>query len=90
MRTFGRHCCGGLSRRKTKPPQVAAGPGEGLELEMAAARAAARAGLMESAAGHYDRAAELAETLGDGATRRRAIAGRAGLLLEGQDRKSVV
>ncbi|MDH4334385.1 MAG: AAA family ATPase [Chloroflexota bacterium] len=58
-------------------------PGEELELQRAAARAAGHAGLLEDGDRHYLRVAELATQLGDAGVRRRAIAGRAALLIEG-------
>jgi len=58
-------------------------PAEELELQGAAADAAGTAGLFEDGDTHYQRAVELAAQLGDAGSRRRAIAGRASLLIEG-------
>src|SRR3990170_1395659 len=58
-------------------------PAEELELQRAAARAAGFAGLFEDGDTHYQRAVDLATKLGDAGARRRAIAGRASLLIEG-------
>ena len=56
---------------------------EELEIRRAAGRAAVNAGLVEAADIHFQRAIDLATGLGDAGGRRRSIAERAGLLVEG-------
>jgi class 3 adenylate cyclase/tetratricopeptide (TPR) repeat protein len=58
-------------------------PAEELNLQVAAAWAAGDAGLVEVGDAHLQRAIELATQIGDAGARRRAIAGRAGFLVEG-------
>ncbi len=58
-------------------------PAEELDLQGAAARAASYAGLFEAGDAHFQRAVDLASQIGDEGARRRAIAGRASLLIEG-------
>ncbi len=58
-------------------------PAEELQLRRAAAQAAGTAGLFEDGDAHYIRGIELATQLGDMGIKRRAIAGRASLLIEG-------
>ena len=58
-------------------------PAEERELREAAGLAAVDAGLFEAADAHLQRAAELADSLGDAGARRRAIAWRARFFIEG-------
>ncbi len=58
-------------------------PAEELEIRQAAGWAAANAGLIEAGDVHLQRAIELATAIGDAGARRKAIAERAGLLMEG-------
>jgi hypothetical protein len=64
-------------------------PAEELDLRRAAAFAAGTAGLLEDGDAHFVRGIELATQLGDMGTRRRAIAGRAALLIEGHQEQGL-
>jgi len=68
--------------------EVVTDPADELDLRREAARAATTAGLLEDGEAHYVRGIELATELGDGGTRRRAIAGLAALLVEGHQERS--
>jgi class 3 adenylate cyclase len=59
-------------------------PAEELELRQAAGLDAVNAGFVEAGDAHLQRATELADSLGDAATRRRSIAVRARILIEGR------
>ena len=63
-------------------------PAEELEIRQAAGRAARDAGLVEAGDIHFQRAIDLATTLTDAGGRRRAIAERAGLLVEGHQEQA--